>query len=115
MKKQFTLVEILMAMGLFAVAVSSLLGVMARSTQIYVDTAGANNTPYLLRELMLDIDIDQKTQATPLQSPSYPSLYYRINKQAGTMGLSTYTIEIGNDSVLDSTSSLYFEAVYVAR
>lgn len=102
-RKTFTLVEVLVAMSVFLVGITPLIGVLASITVDHVEKRSANLcTDFIKHKVREFIDADEKiSDIGPTAVPENKKIYYKIITNLIDNGIQEVIILVGTDPTLN--------------
>ena len=88
-KQKFTLIEVLVAMGVFMVGIAPLLGVLASTTRVYQGQVNKSNVASFVREKMSEFrnGVGVTSSSSNLMAPKpYDNMTYRVTVDSKISG-----------------------------
>jgi type II secretory pathway pseudopilin PulG len=118
-KTSFTLVEVLVAMGIFMVGVAPILGVVMSTTHKQQENLIKTNINSLALQKLAEFKITPPSAIGFTAVTNYPGLSYMISGNSITPGVTAYTLAIGKTTITptsaDNLSLTQFLYIYNAE
>lgn len=112
-KQKFTLIEVLVAMGVFMVGISPLLGVLASTTRVYQGQVNKADMANFVREQMTDfrngVDVTASTEMIKAPKP-YNNIRYSVSVQPTISG---NIIQLSVLEDITSSTSKSYDFTYI--